>query len=405
MQINVITIRELSEYVKVMLDNEPRLQQMWVKGEISNFKHHSSGHMYFTLKDEYSSIKAVMFKGKNWNLNFIPKNGMSVIVRGSVSLYIKGGQYQLYVEEMQPEGQGSLYIALEKLKEQLNKKGYFDLSIKKEIPILPSKIGIVTSPTSAALRDILKVINRRYPNYPVIISPTAVQGDDAPKQIAKAINNLNKLGSVDVIIVARGGGSLEELWAFNAEEVATAIYNSQIPIVSGVGHEVDYTISDLVADKRAATPSAAAEMVVPVKAEMIEKVNLKKERLKQALINKLQQKKEHLYYLRNSSVLTNPKASLNQYYQQVDYLERDLLNNISRVMKDVRSNYSLCANKLELLSPLKVLSRGYSICQDKKTKEIITDSDQVTGEQLLELNLYKGRIDVVADKIQEGDNE
>lgn len=263
MQVPVLTVSELTGMIKYLFDSNEILRQVYVRGEISNFKYHLSGHLYFVLKDERAQIRCVMFKNRTILLPFMPENGMKVIALGYVTVYERNGEYQLYVDDMQPDGIGALYLAYEKLKEKLQKEGLFDVSFKKPIPFLPKKIGIITSLNGAAIRDLLTVIRRRYPNVNILIAPVSVQGKQAVDEICEAIKDLNNVGNLDVIILGRGGGSIEELWTFNEEKVARAIFNSRIPIISAVGHETDYTIADFVADKRAPTPSAAGEMVVP----------------------------------------------------------------------------------------------------------------------------------------------
>ena len=262
----IFTVSEVNSIIKNLLDGNEVLRQVYVRGEISNFKYHNmSGHMYFTLKDEMSQIRCVMFKSSNMLLPFMPENGMKVIAFGFVSVFARDGQYQLYVEDLEPDGIGALHIAFEKLKMRLEQEGLFAQERKRPLPFLPRKIGLVTSPTGAAIRDLLTVIRRRFPNVNIVIAPVLVQGKGAADDICSAISLLNSLNDIDVIIVGRGGGSIEELWAFNEEKVARAISNSKIPVISAVGHETDYTIADFVADKRAPTPSAAGEIVVPEK--------------------------------------------------------------------------------------------------------------------------------------------
>ena len=264
MKLKTFTVSEVNEYINKLLRGDIILRNLNVEGEISNFKLHSSGHMYFSIKDDNSRLRCVMFRGQSRLLKFLPEEGMKVIVKGYVALYERDGQYQLYIQEMQPAGIGALYLAYEQLKEKLEREGLFYESTKKPLPFLPERIGVVTSPTGAAIRDIISVINRRNPNVEIIIYPVLVQGTESKEQIVEAIDYFNKNNYVDVIIVGRGGGSIEELWSFNEEVVARSIFSSKIPIVSAVGHETDFTIADFVADMRAATPSAAAELVIPL---------------------------------------------------------------------------------------------------------------------------------------------
>ena len=333
---HIYTVSELTRHIKVILeDNFPLI---WVEGEVSNFTKHSSGHMYFSLKDKSSVINCVMFKRSNYNLKFEVEGGMQVVAFGRISLYDKRGQYQLYVENIEPKGIGALQLAFEQLKKKLDREGLFDVAIKKPIPYLPSKIGVVTSPTGAAIKDILNVTKRRFQSIDLVINPVRVQGKDAAPEIREAIEDFNKFKKVDVIIVTRGGGSLEDLWAFNEEIVARAIHQSKIPIISAVGHEIDWTIADFVSDFRAPTPSAAAELVIPRKEDLEKRIGELAERLYQF-----------------------PKEILQQYEQELDDLLKGLSIGVGRIT-DVASNrfQNLCS-RLEALSPLAVLKRGYSI--------------------------------------------
>jgi exodeoxyribonuclease VII large subunit len=360
----IVSIAELNSYLKEKLENDRLLRNIWVKGEISNFKHHGSGHMYFTLKDKESTIKAVMFRSYNFNLPCKPANGLSVLVRGSISVFVRDGQYQLYVEELHPEGHGVLSLAFEQLKYRLQEEGLFAPDKKKTIPVLPRKIGIVSSPAGAAIRDVLTVILRRFPKLNILIYPTQVQGDQAPGQIVKAIDSLGKIEDLDVIIIARGGGSFEELAAFNTEEVARAISRCSIPIITGIGHETDFTIADFVADLRAATPSAAAELAVPVKQEILQHLSQLKQRLERT-----------------------PRNYLNQRRQVVDSFEQELLAAAKNMLKDCSAEVKLAAEKLNLLSPLNILARGYSICRAVQSKEVIASAKQTSLGQQIEVLL------------------
>jgi len=360
----VVSVTELNSYLKEKLEDERLLRNIWVKGEISNYKHHSSGHMYFTLKDKESTIRAVMFKSYNFNLPCKPANGLSILVRGNISVFVRDGQYQLYVEELHPEGYGVLSLAFEQLKKKLQEEGLFAPDRKKAIPFLPRKIGIVSSPTGAAIRDVLTVALRRFPKLNIIIYPTQVQGDQAPGQIVKAIEILSKIENLDVIIIARGGGSLEELGAFNTEIVARAISECGIPVITGIGHETDFTIADFVADVRAATPSAAAELAVPVKQDLLQYLSQLERRLERT-----------------------PKNYLNQRRQLVDSLERELLATTKSNIKDCSTGLNLAVEKLNLLSPLNILSRGYSICRGVQSGAVITSTKQTSLGQQVEIIL------------------
>lgn len=388
---SIITVSELNAYLKERLEADGHLANLWVAGEISNLKVPSSGHMYFTLKDEYSSVRCVMFRFYNRSLSFTLNQGMQVICRGYVSVYERDGQYQLYVQEMVTRGMGNLHLAFEQLKTKLQNEGLFDPAAKKPIPVLPRKIGIVTSPTGAAIRDIITVICRRFPNVHLLLAPTSVQGEAAPGEIAGALELLNRHGQADVIIVGRGGGSLEELWAFNTETVARAIFASRIPVVSAVGHETDFTIADFTADRRAPTPSAAAEMVVPSKKELERYVLTLQTRLTKSMSNLLASYRERVSRLARRRVLTGPFSSLADQQQYVDGLQRRLVKSINSYVQAKRSLLAALAARLHTLSPLNILSRGYAICRAESGREI-TDSSEVILEQPVEIILRRGAL-------------
>lgn len=355
----VLTVTQLTEYLKNIIETDPRLSNLWLKGEVSNVSKPSSGHLYLTLKDEYCTLKAVMFRTDYAQIPFKVENGFEVVVRGRIAIYQKGGIYQLYIQEMFPQGIGSLELAFQQLKEELANKGYFDPAVKKPIPKMPNRIGIITSPTGAVIRDFVKVVRRRFPSVDIFLIPTTVQGEDAPPQITRAIKIFNEEFPVDVIVLARGGGSLEELWAFNTGEVARAIFDSKIPIVSAVGHETDFTIADWVADLRAATPSVAGELVV-----------LSLEELKTRL-NKLQR---HLYQSANSLI--------KHQIERLNGIEKRLhLAGQGLILKKENQLANL-AVQLDALSPLKVLQRGYSVCQDAKGQTILNSSQVDVGDQV-----------------------
>lgn len=366
----VYSVSEITRDIRIILDEN--FDDVWIEGEISNFKTYPSGHSYFSLKDKNSLLRCVLFKNSASSLKFDAEDGMSVLCRGRVSFYEKSGQAQLYVNSIEPRGKGALQIAFEKLKKKLYDEGLFDEERKKPLPFLPMRIGVVTSPAGAAVRDILKVARRRFPNVEISIRPVRVQGDEAKSEIAEAIRELNEYNSfikkekkeehpIDVIIVGRGGGSLEDLWPFNEEIVARAIFESEVPIISAVGHEVDYTISDFVSDVRAATPSAAAELVMPRKEDLISRIDDLKGRLIQAIKAKLEKLEDAVKNLRGSYVLKNPLNVFIQLEQQVDELVRSLTYNASNLVKLKKSGLAAAGGRLEALSPLAVLGRGYSI--------------------------------------------
>jgi len=386
----VFTVTEITRYIKQILVRDQILRDVYVQGEISNFSQATSGHCYFTIKDKTSRLKCVMFRDKRRLLNFTPKDGMKVIASGSINIYERDGQYQLYVQELQPDGLGSLYLAYLQLKERLEKEGLFDKKIKKSIPVFPSCIGVVTSPKGAAIKDIISVIKRRYPAVNIIISPTSVQGEKAPKEIVAALKRLFTLDCIDVIIVSRGGGSIEELWAFNDEEVARCIYESKIPVVSAVGHERDFTIADFVADMRAPTPSAAGEMVVPDVKELKKRIYSLRNHLTNNINYLFFNKKNRLVTLYNSTVFQKPEEILYSYKLRLDFLTKGILNNMNNVFSNKQKEFRLLSDKLEVLNPLKILSRGYSI--SLKNNEILKTVDQVELNDDIEVKLLEGSL-------------
>jgi len=364
----VLTVTQLTEYLKNVLETDPYLTNLWLRGEVSNVSKPSSGHLYLTLKDENCTLKSVMFRSDYAKIPFKIENGLDVVVRGRIAIYPQGGIYQLYMQEMFPQGIGSLELAFQQLKEDLAKKGYFDPTAKKSIPKMPKKIGIITSPTGAVIKDFVKVVSRRFPSVDIFLIPTMVQGDDAPPQITKAIQTFNEKFPVDVIVLARGGGSLEELWTFNTEEVAKAIFASEIPIISAIGHESDFTIADWVADLRAATPSVAGELVV-----------LSIEELK-AKLNKLER---HLYQSANSLI--------RHYTERINNVEQRLHFAGQALIVKKENQLSNLAIQLQALSPLKVLQRGYSVCQNEEGQTIL-DSNQVKLGDPINITLKKGSL-------------
>ena len=388
MKINPISVTELNRYVKEKVAEDEYLNSVLVKGEISNFKHHYTGHMYFTLKDENSLIKCVMFKSATGYLNFVPKDGMKVIVLGSVQVFERDGVYQIYAKAMQEDGMGNLYKAYEELKEKLSKEGLFDEKHKKPIPFMPKIIGVLTSNTGAVIRDIINVSTRRNPNVYIRLLPVPVQGAGAGEKIAKAIKTMNEQKLADVIIVARGGGSIEDLWAFNEEIVARAIYESELPIISAVGHETDFTIADFVADLRAPTPSAAAELAVTDVEELSNRINLYQKRLKMALKRKTEVMRLRYEKCMNSRVYKEPLDKVNNYYLQVDSLVKEMANITEKKLKDSKLQAIRLITKLDALSPLKTLTRGYSLteCEGK----IITKASELEKDMVLDIRFQDG---------------
>ncbi len=408
-----LTVTALNKYLKYCFDNDVNLQNILIKGEISNFKHHSKGHFYFTLKDETSQISAVMFSKHAKNISFQCEDGMNVIIEGYVSLYLQGGSYQVYVTNIILDGLGELYVRFEQLKERLQKEGLFDRMHKLPIPKFPNKIGVITSNTGAAIRDITTTIERRYPLCEVIVYPTLVQGVKAKDDIIHSIQKANRDKDVEVIILGRGGGSIEDLWCFNEEDVAYAIYQSDIPIISAVGHETDFTISDFVADMRAATPTAAGELVVPNKRDLMIQLNQYHNRLQQVINNMLKNHQQSLNKLKNSYVFINPSRLYEQHYFKLDklfaILEKNnpkslLINEYQKLETNknkldyyfdknytrLNNKFTQLINKLELVNPLSILHKGYSIV--KKGEQPISSIDEVRIEDVVKVYLKDGLI-------------
>lgn len=358
-----ISVSELNSYIKNKIDNDEILNNVLIKGEISNFKNHYTGHMYFTLKDENSLIKCIMFKSYAQKLEFMPKDGMKVFAFGTVSVFERDGIYQIYVKAMQEDGVGILYKKYEELKQRLEEEGYFDERHKQKIPLMPKTIGVLTSQTGAVIRDIINVSTRRNPNVVIKLLPVPVQGEGAAEKIADGIRLMNEKNIADVLILARGGGSLEDLWPFNEEIVAHAIYNSKIPIISAVGHETDFSISDFVADLRAPTPSAAAELAVPDIYEIKQKINSYQSRLRNSLIKKVEIMKLRYEKCMSSRVFKEPKRIIEDNYIKVDNYIKQLENIIVNKQKEEKTKYIELVSKLDALSPLKTLTRGYSIIE------------------------------------------
>ncbi len=384
----IYTVTELTKYIRQIIENS--FPHIWVEGEISNFVLHSSGHMYFSLKDAGSVVQSAMFKRSNEKLKFHPKDGMKVICFGKISVYEPRGSYQLIVEEIEPKGIGALQLQFQQLKEKLQKEGLFDPAHKVPIPHLPTRIGIVTSPTGAAIRDILNIALRRFSNVEIIIYPVRVQGEGSKDEIAAAIRDFNALNNIDVMIVGRGGGSLEDLWAFNEEVVARAIYGSVIPVISAVGHEIDYTIADFVADLRAPTPSAAAELVIPRKEDLVNSISTNTVRLRNALLNSLGAMAQRLAKLSQSYALKQPLKMVEKYEQMIDDLRKDMAIRINHLVKLHGENYNLLEQKLAVLSPLSILSRGYSVSSRLPEKKIIKDARDISVGDRIETRLGKG---------------
>lgn len=448
MEDNYLTVTALTKYIKRKLNSDPHLKDIWLKGEISNFKHHSRGHMYLTIKDDNSRIQSVMFAGNNRQLKFTPENGMNVLIKGEINVFEPYGQYQLYIQQMEPDGIGSLYLAFEQLKEKLHKQGYFDDSHKKEIPGFPKRIGIITSPTGAAVRDIITTIKRRYPIVNTTVIPVLVQGVNAPESIRKAINTANKFGDFDVLIVGRGGGSIEELWSFNEEIVANAIFHSSIPVISAVGHETDITISDYLADLRASTPTGAAEIAVPSQLELIDKLSGLKHSFKRQMKENITNSKQSLKRMKQSYAFRYPEQLLTQKEQeldkQVDRFDKTIknllkskhdeikglntrivaqhpnqqINHSAKELKQLTKQNNHLMNeiveqktirlrntieKLALLNPLETMKRGYAIPYNE-SGDIIKSTGNVNKDDYIAVRVSNGTLDCRVMDIKEENN-
>jgi exodeoxyribonuclease VII large subunit len=396
--LRILTVGELTRHIKNMIEQDYLLANIWVKGEISNFKAATSGHFYFTLKDDCSILKVVMFRSKSRSLVFRPANGMAVVARGYVSVYERDGTYQFYAEEIEPDGTGALHLAFEQLKERLQSEGLFDPKHKKALPLLPRRIGIVTSPTGAAVRDMVEIIRRRWTGLKIILVPVLVQGEGAPTDVARGIQLLNERGDPDLIIVGRGGGSLEELWAFNTEVVARSIYNSKVPVIAAVGHETDFTIADFVADARAATPSAAAEMAVPDKREMDRYIQTLNSRLYSALNEKAAGYRQRLKACLTGRVFTRPVDVICGTRQQsLDFLSHRLNQGMASLTGKGEKRLAVLAGQLQTLSPLATLARGYSICTTPDGKHVINEAGSVEIGEKLTVRLHQGILDCIAE--------
>ena len=369
------TVAQVNEYVKCLIEEEMLLQDIYVCGEVSNFKKHSSGHFYFTLKDSSSEIRAVMFRSYAQKVKFNIENGLKVIVRARVGVFESAGMYQLYVNTMQPEGMGALHLAFEQLKSKLLKEGLFDEAHKRPIPKFPKRIGIITSPTGAAVRDIINIATRRYNLASLILFPSLVQGEEAAGQLISGIDYFNITESVDVIIIGRGGGSIEDLWAFNDEYLARAIYNSKIPVISAVGHEIDFTICDFVADLRAPTPSAAAELATPNLADIAAKINGFKSRSILAISSLIEEYKTRLEYISSSKVFKSPISMLEIPKLRLSGAKKGLISTFTRAVMTKRNDFSQKVAKINALNPLSILSRGYATVTSDEGKTIKSIND------------------------------
>jgi exodeoxyribonuclease VII large subunit len=389
----IFTVSSITHHIQMLFNSDPLLHNITIIGEISNFKYHSSGHMYFVLKDDQSQIKCVMFRGNNQGLDFEPGDGISVKAKGEVRVYERRGEYQFYVSQMTEAGKGALFAAFEALKEKLKAEGLFRPEIKKTLPKIPRKIAVITSPTGAAIKDIISITLRRFTNMHIIIVPAQVQGDEAARQIAENIDFLNQeLPELDFIIIGRGGGSIEELWAFNEERLGRAIYASQIPIVSAVGHETDFTISDFVADLRAPTPSGAAEMTIPDKESLVQHLRLMQGKLNRIIWHIMELKEQRYLNTVENLKYQSPKNQILQHLQTIDDLHNRLKLNMKHIVninENILINYK---EKIITLSPKSILSRGYSICLKIPERIVVKKINQVEKDNQIEVLIQDGKI-------------
>lgn len=394
---HTVTVGEINSYIKRKMDTDINLSSVCVRGEISNFKHHYSGHMYMSLKDDTGSIKAVMFRSGASSLRFEPKDGMSVLAFGRISVYERDGVYQLYIDRLVPDGIGQLYAAYEQLKTRLESEGYFDPAHKKSIPRYPSVIGVVTASTGAAVRDIINVISRRYPLAKIMVYPAKVQGDGSAQSVARGIEFFNERKEADVLIVGRGGGSIDDLWAFNELEVAMAVYNSHIPVISAVGHETDYTIIDFVADMRAPTPSAAAELATPDIDEIRSFLTTGCVRLKGALKSLISIKKQRLMSYIQSPSMRDPMSLVRDRALYLDSVIKELKRAYQKSIDDRISVLRECSLRLNALNPIDVLSRGFSVARKEDGTIIKRTEEAVSGDRIT-LTVTDGNIECIVSE-------
>lgn len=387
-----ITVAQLNRYVNTLLEQDETLNPVLVKGELSGVKTYPSGHIYFTLKDSEAAVACVLFRGYASRLRIRPENGLKVIVTARATLYDRDGRFQLIVMDMTADGMGALYLAFEQMKKRLEQEGLFDPAHKKKIPMLPSAIGVVTSPAGAVIRDIIQVLSRRFPNFRLLLMPVAVQGEGAAEEIAAAIRHFNELGTVDVIIVGRGGGSIEDLWPFNEEIVARAIYDSKIPVISAVGHETDFTISDFVADLRAPTPSAAAELAMPIRHEQELYLSQQRSRLARALTRQLDQQKLHLKHLLQRPVLRQPTAFIDRRRLDLDRFVIALNRAMENKVDKAERTLSILCGKLDALSPLRVMARGYGLVRTVPDGRVLRSTALVQKGDLIDVSLCDGTL-------------
>ena len=389
----------MTAYIRRLFERDNLLGRVRVWGELSNFRRHHSGHCYFTLKDAGASLRCVMFRSKAVGLKFVPRDGLRVRLAGNVSVYERDGNYQLYVESMLPDGLGDLSAAFAKLREKLLAEGLFDESRKQPIPVMPKAIGVVTSPTGAALRDIVTVARRRHGGIPIILVPAQVQGEEAPEQIVRGIELLDRSGRVDVIVIGRGGGSIEELWAFNDERVVRAVAAAVTPLVSAVGHQTDFTLSDFAADLRAATPSQAAELVVPDRSELLRRLSSARRRLNQALRHRLIERRLRLERCLQSSLFRRPQELLRDRSQLLDQLSERLTHALKTALDERQQRLRIANEKLNLLNPWGVLQRGYSVVR-RPDGAVISSAEAVETGESLDVWLHRGKLAVTVTRAE-----
>lgn len=394
----VLSVGDINEYIKLLLDGDDLLSGVFVRGEISNLKYHTAGHIYFTLKDQNGILKAVMFRSSAARLKFELKDGMNIIAAGRISLYSPSGQYQLYTESIQPDGVGALYVAFEQIKEKLEAEGLFEASRKNPIPLMPMTIGIVTSPTGAAIYDMINVISRRFPLAKIVLYPALVQGEGAPESLIKGLAYFNDTKSADVIIIGRGGGSIEDLWGFNSEKLAYAIAGSDIPIISAVGHETDYTICDFVADKRAPTPSAAAEIAVPDIFGIKQNISDSLRKMNNTLLNEVKRSRRIIDILSSSKVLVSKESLFDDYKMKIAFASDMLYSAVEKGTERRRGEFGILAAKLQAFSPLNTLARGYSITQNADG-DIIRSVKMIAVGDKLKISFSDGEISSSVDNI------
>ena len=395
----ILNVSQINEYIRALLERDDVLSAIMVRGEISNLTIHRSGHIYFTLKDEGSVLKAVMFRSSAARVKFALQNGMNVIVAGRISLYAPTGQYQLYAEDIQPDGIGALYIAFEQIKQRLAAEGLFDSARKKPIPKIPMTVGVITSPTGAAIHDMINVMGRRFPLAKILLYPALVQGEGAPKSLIGGIKYFNEKKQVDVIIIGRGGGSIEDLWGFNDVELAYAIAESEIPVISAVGHESDFTICEFVADLRAPTPSAAAELAVPNSEDIRLAIDQSSIRMRKLLLSQIEKYRKYIEIISKSRVLTSKESLLDEYKMKINLLSDNLDRLIESRINDKRTRLSLTSAKLEAISPLGTLSRGYAIVLNAENVAVRCVSDVKEGD-VVKLSLSDGDISAEIKEIK-----